>query len=441
MGSKDVVTSASPTVGSRHLWENGRFVRLLVTRLSAQWGDGLFQAGLGTAVLFNPERAATPMAVALGFTVLLLPYSLVSPFAGALLDRWDRRRVLLWANVVRAVLVLCTALAVGLGASGVGLYVGALLVMAISRFVNAGLSAALPHVVSREHLVAANALATTLGTALSALGAASAIGLRAVFGAGNPGSGLVTACAVIGSVVSAVAAYGFARTVLGPDTVDEPDQTVTAIALGLRDGARASLRTPSVAAGFVALMAHRLAFSTSMLAVLLLMRYRFSGHGVGGVVGVGAAIGAVAAGMLIAAFVTPWLLNRVSRTRVMCWSLLVATIAQLMFAGFLTADSLLVNGLVIGATGQVIKLTVDASAQTDVGDEVRGRVFALYDTVFNISQVIAVLVAALLVAEDGYSPDLLFAVGGVYVLGIVGYLLVVRASAGRGIADRLSVSR
>lgn len=388
----------------------------------------MFQAGLGTAVLFNPERAATPLGVALGFTVLLLPYSLVSPFAGALLDRWDRRRVLLWANALRAALILITALAVGLGAAGVGLYIGALLVMAISRFVNAGLSAALPHVTAPEQLVAGNALATTLGTALSAIGAASAIALRGLFGAGDSGSGWVTACAVIGSLVSAAAAFGFARTVLGPDSVDEPDQAAKAIALGLRDGARATAETPSVAAGFVALMAHRLAFSASMLAVLLLMRYRFSGQGLAGVVGVGAAIAAIATGMLLAALLTPWLSARMSRSSLMYWSLAIAAAAQLSFAVFLSIDSLLLNALLIGATGQVIKLSVDAAAQTDVGDELRGRVFALYDTVFNISQVIAVLVTAFLVADDGYSPGLLFGVGGVYLLGIIGALLVTRAT-------------
>ena len=42
--------------------------------------------------------------MAAGLAVILLPYSVVGPFAGALLDRWDRRRVLLVANLLRAVL-------------------------------------------------------------------------------------------------------------------------------------------------------------------------------------------------------------------------------------------------------------------------------------------------------------------------------------------------
>ena len=77
------------------LWRSARslpeFWRLLELRMASQFGDGLFQAGLAGALLFNPERAASAWAVAGAFAVLFLPYSLIGPFAGALLDKWDRR--------------------------------------------------------------------------------------------------------------------------------------------------------------------------------------------------------------------------------------------------------------------------------------------------------------------------------------------------------------
>jgi hypothetical protein len=64
--------------------------RLIGLRFATQWGDGMFQAALGGAVLFNPERQADPVAVAAGLAVLLMPYSILGPFVGTLLDRWDR---------------------------------------------------------------------------------------------------------------------------------------------------------------------------------------------------------------------------------------------------------------------------------------------------------------------------------------------------------------
>ena len=78
------------------------FRALLWTRLTGQFADGLLQASLATFVLFSPERQTTPQAVAASFAILLLPYSLIGPFAGILLDRWRRRNVLVRANLLRA---------------------------------------------------------------------------------------------------------------------------------------------------------------------------------------------------------------------------------------------------------------------------------------------------------------------------------------------------
>ncbi|MBW0009953.1 MAG: MFS transporter, partial [Pseudonocardiales bacterium] len=203
----------------RRLLGTRGFGRLLASRFATQWGDGVFQAGLGGAVLFNPERQAAPMAVAAGLAVLLLPYSLVGPFAGALLDRWDRRRILVMANLMRVVPIVLVALAVGVGVAGAPLYLGALLVTGLSRFVVAGMSAGLPHVAPPGRLVRANALATTVGSAMTVLGGMCAIGLRALIGPGNTGSAWMTSTAVLGSLVAAAIATGFRRGQLGPSSL------------------------------------------------------------------------------------------------------------------------------------------------------------------------------------------------------------------------------
>src|ERR1700757_3375668 len=118
------------------------FGRLLTVRIVSQFGDGLFNAGLAGAILFNPKRAATPWAIAESFAVLFLPYSLLGPFAGALLDRWDRRFVLVGANAARAVLIVGVGALLVLGSDNRAILAGALLVNGVSRFVTSGLSAA-----------------------------------------------------------------------------------------------------------------------------------------------------------------------------------------------------------------------------------------------------------------------------------------------------------
>jgi MFS family permease len=404
------------------------FRRLLAVRFAAQWGDGMFQAALGGAVLFNPERQADPLAVAAGLAVVLLPYSVVGPFAGALLDRWDRRRVLLVANLLRAVLTVVVALIVWAGVAGPPLYLAALAVAGVSRFVLAGLSAALPHAAPRRHLVEANVVATTAGAGVAALGGATAIAARALVGGDDAGSAVVAALAAVGPVVAAVLAAGFAARLLGPDRTDEPDRTLVAVARGLLDGARATARTPTVAASFLALAAHRLAFGVTTLLTLMLFRNAFTGTGVlrAGMAGVGEAVALAAAGLGVAALLTPWLVHHLGRPRTVRIALVTAAATQVALAAWLTLPAVLAAAFLLGAAGQVVKLCADAGVQRDVGDEVRGRVFALYDAVFNVCYVLAIAVAALLGPRDGHAPWLVAATAAVYVLGLLTHDRVLR---------------
>jgi MFS family permease len=114
------------------LWRSvhglGDFWRLLQLRIASQFADGLFQAGLAGGLLFNPERAADPVAIAGAFAVLFLPYSVLGPFTGALLDRWDRRAVLVVANAARLVLVIGVAALLAAGAADLPVLCAALTV-------------------------------------------------------------------------------------------------------------------------------------------------------------------------------------------------------------------------------------------------------------------------------------------------------------------------
>ena len=87
------------------------------------------------------------------------------------------------------------------------------------------------------------------------------------------------------------------------------------MAHGLVDGARATAATPSVAASFIALAAHRLAFGISTLLTLLLFRYAFTDAGLirAGLAGVGEALALAAVGLGTAAVLTPWLVRRWGR--------------------------------------------------------------------------------------------------------------------------------
>ena len=147
-----------------HLLHGVWFRRLFSVRVTSQFSDGIFQVALASYVLFSPEKQPTPGAIALTLTVMLLPFTLLGPFAGVFLDRWPRRQVLAFANLVRSGVVLGLAALVAAGVPDLVFYVVVVGCLSLNRFILAGLSAALPHTVLDEDLVTANALTPTLGS-------------------------------------------------------------------------------------------------------------------------------------------------------------------------------------------------------------------------------------------------------------------------------------
>ena len=119
----------------RTLLRFANFRRLLAVRLLSQGADGVYQVALAAYVVFSPEKQTSATAIASAMAVLLLPYSLVGPFAGVLLDRWRRRQVFLYGNLLRALLASATALLILSHVPDWLFYVSALCVTGVNRFV------------------------------------------------------------------------------------------------------------------------------------------------------------------------------------------------------------------------------------------------------------------------------------------------------------------
>jgi len=412
------VQQAPTTV--RHLLLRGDFRRLLATRLSSQFGDGVFQAALAGTVLFNPSQATDPFDVAAGFAVLLLPYSLVGPFAGVWLDRWSRRQVLMVANLVRAVLVLGVAALILAEVTGAGFYVAGLLVFSVNRFVLSALSAGLPHVTDEPSLVSANALSTTSGAIAAVVGGGTAIGASGLAGSGAGSYALLALVSAVPYLVASAVVSGFPRPYLGPDHLTLT-ATVSArdVLHGMVAGARHMLAHPPATAVLSVMAVHRVFYGLLTLMTLLLYRNSFadaSGLFPGGLAGLGEVLAAGAAGTLLAAAVTPAAVRRWGKAPWVIALLLLAGVGQLVLGGLFTPSAIVAAVLTLGFVAQGIKICVDTTLQESVDDDFRGRVFSAYDTLFNVTYVVALLVGALLLPASGISWPVLIIVGAGYLL-------------------------
>lgn len=413
----------------RGLARRGDFRRLVGTRLAGQFSDGVFQASLAGAVLFNPERAASPADVAAGFAVLLLPYSMVGPFAGVLLDRWKRRTVLLVANLLRSLQVIGVAGMLVAGIGGGWLYLAALTVLAVNRFVLSALSASLPHVAEEEDLVTANALTTTMGTVAAVLGAGAALGLLELVGENNRGYGVLAVSSMLGYLAAAVFARGFAGNYLGPDTLEgHSPSTARDVVIGLVAGMRhIAAHAPAVGA-LAVLTIHRAVYGITTLGTLLLYRNYFVPEGFfrDGIVGLGQVLVIGAAGALLAAAITPVMSRRIGKPRWIVSLLILAAITEVTLGPPYEIKLLLIAGFLIGGVGQAVKICADTVFQEHVSDAYRGRVFSVSDTLFNLSFVGGLLIGAWTLPANGVALPVIFAVGVVYLLAAAGYAVAAR---------------
>ena len=399
------------------------FRRLYATRLLGQFADGLLQAALATFVLFSPERQPTAASVAGAFAVLFLPYSLVGPFAGVFLDEWRRQRVLVWANLLRGVLVIGVGVLIAARHEGLSLAAMVLVVLGVGRFVLAGLSASLPHVVDGPFLVTANALTPTSGTIAAAVGGLLGVVIRGLAGGGDGGSIVVLACSIAAYAAAALMATRIGRDRLGPDE-DTVRSTVLGVLRGFAEGLHELRRHRLASAAVAVVVVQRIAFGALTVIGLLLIRNTLNPS-----IDADAALaqfalvtGAAAAGALIGAYLTPGRARRLGFVR---WTVLaVAPAAVLSTAGLFLAVALatlwplLVAAFSVGFANQCAKVSSDTLVQRDCDGDYLGRVFALFDVLVNVALVAGVCAVAFTAPESGITPV-------AYVL--VGVLIAVNA--------------
>lgn len=392
------------------------FRRLLALRLLSQGADGAFQVALASYVVFSPEKQTSAAAIASAMAVLLLPYSLIGPFAGALLDRWRRRQVFLYGNLLRALMASVTAVLILGQVPNWLLFASALCVTAVNRFVLAGLSAALPRVVDSERLVVANSLSPTAGTLAATAGGGLAFLVRLVVSDSDAAVVLVGAalylCAALASLRIAKELLGPDRALVRPGLATVLTGTAHDLLAGLRHLAAPSRREAAWALAAMSLM--RFCYGAMLVMLLMLCRYALTDTTEEGLALLGLALGVSGAGFFVAAVVTPWAAGRFGPGG---WIMLCAAAAAFLEPVFglpFASGPLLIGAFVLGLTTQGAKIATDTIVQSTVDDAFRGRIFSLYDVLFNVAFVGAAAVAALMLPPDGRSVPLVVTIAVIY---------------------------
>ena len=170
----DEPVQAVPEVPARPLWRNRDFLLLMGGQAVSMVGS---QVSLLAFPLLILALTHSPAQAGLMAAIRGLPYALLCLPAGALVDRWNRKWVMILCDAGRALALGSIPVALALGHLTLAqLYIVSLVEGTLFVFFNLADDASLPHVVTRKQLpdataqsYAASSVASLIGPALSGI--------------------------------------------------------------------------------------------------------------------------------------------------------------------------------------------------------------------------------------------------------------------------------
>ncbi len=162
---------------------NTSFRRLWVGNVISLFGDWFNTIALYSLIL---NLSGSEFALGAVFITKMLPWAFVSPIAGVIVDRFDRRKVMIVSDILRAVVVL-GFLFIDEPGEVYLIYVLTAAQVIVGSVFHPAQSASIPNITKRENLVTANTIMAATWSVLLALGAAAGgfaaewLGLKAVF--------------------------------------------------------------------------------------------------------------------------------------------------------------------------------------------------------------------------------------------------------------------
>ncbi len=225
----------------RLLRNNPDFTRLWLAQVVSLLGDWFNTIVL--AVLVEEYSGGSGLAVSLFLLARFVPPMLVGPWAGVLVDRLDRKRLLILSDLLRALVVLLLLLADGPHMLWL-VYVLTALQFTLSAVFEPGRNALLPALLPKEGLVLANTLGSVTWSTMLAAGAVAG---------GIVASQLGTSAAlVIDSLTFVVSALLIISIRTNTNVSAGASQVVEAVEAeenrGLREGLRYLRRSPATLA-------------------------------------------------------------------------------------------------------------------------------------------------------------------------------------------------
>jgi len=385
------------------LRRNRNFRLLYIGQTISQLGDW-FNAVAVYALLLDLTGSAT--AVATVMIVQYLPVAIVGPIAGIVVDRVDRRKLMVAADVLRGCLILVLLLVRRADQVWI-VYVVMALVFAAQAFFEPARTATIPNVTTAEELLPANALSSATWSAMLAAGASIGGVVTAIFGRN------------VAFVINALSFFWSAAFILqthyDSTPAARPAPTSLAHWLGVTDlveGVRYVRQNAHVAA----LMSVKAGWGLAggVLLLLTVFGQRVFPLGAGSAGGIGVLYGARGVGAALGPIALRWIIGYDPKTlrRVIAPSFFTIGVFYAALAGTPTLASAALCVLCAHVGGSILWVFSTVLLQMEVPDRFRGRVFSAELAMVTLVTSVSSYATAFELDHLGRSPRLLaFALG------------------------------
>lgn len=351
------------------LW-TGQFVSTI--------GDALLIAGAGILIF---QRTNSALSVGLMAAATIAPALVVGLIAGVVVDRYDRKRIMLAADLLRALIVATIPILVGINL--VFLYFLVAASAAVSEFFNPALDATLPEIAPDEELGAANSLMAISSFGSTAVGFAAG-GLIAALGDVQ----LAFVLDAASFAFSALCTYGASI----PKIPVSADTSIRAVGTNLRDGMRVLAQTPILRSMLPITIIYAVAAVGIWNALLLPFSVRALGANT---FEYGLQEGLTSVGFVIGSLVMAQLVGRLREGQ---WMVLGYLAMGLMGLAYGLSHSIALAIAAVAVSGFANAFTSTAGRlirQRNTPREFRGRVMSAFSVITSVFGIIGMVVAGL----------------------------------------------
>jgi MFS family permease len=397
------------------LREHPSFTRIWLAQVISLFGDWFnLIALLGLVAQYTNQSglAASGLLIA-----RFLPPFLVSPLAGVLVDRFDRKMLLIWSDVLRALIGVSLFLAISPERLWI-IYLATILQFMLSALFEPARSALVPNLIPADMLLPANALSNITWSVMLAVGAVFGGLITGIFGVG--------ASLLIDVISFAVSAFVITR-VRVKSRITQAGTAVSKEKRGFRDGLNYVRHNPQIGAVLLVKFGLSIGSVDAIMSVYATSLFIVGENGAG-------SLGILYGAFGIGAILGPLILNRYNDGKVRTMRrLVILSYACVTFGWILIglSGSLLFASLalVVRAMGGSATWTYSSTIiQLSTDDHFMGRVFSLDWSGFYLAITISTLVIGVLIDTFGKqsAPQITVVIGIISVIPFMFWIWAVR---------------